>query len=185
MDNYNTQSMRQTRQSWQKQQVEEPPSDGPDNSNDTEESNSSPSSPEHSQADHPVTSSDRKESPFSPLPMRFLFELIVQHMLKKIPYSTRSSRLEYLLLQFKEDVALKEIIHKFDKKDLAVIAEHKKFIEILHSSLYRLIHKKEHSSFQDIDHQKIVLNAYGMMQLDINLKLLRSALLRDPSFKKK
>lgn len=106
-------------------------------------------------------------------------------MLKKIPYSTRSSRLEYLLLQFKEEVTLKEIIHKFDKKDLAVIAEHKKFIEILHSNLFKLIHKEEHSAFRDIDHQKIVLDAYGMMQLDINLKLLRSALLRDPAFKKK
>ena len=143
LDNYNTQPMRQTRQTKRKQQVEEPPSDEPENSNDTEESNSSPSSAEHHSADDPVTSPDR--SAFSPLPVRFLFELIVKHMLKRIPYSTRSSRLDYLLLQFKEEVALREIIHMFDKKDLAVIAEHKKLIEILHSNLFKLTHKQEYS----------------------------------------
>ena len=36
-----------------------------------------------------------------------------------------------------------------------------------------------------MDHQKVVLDAYGTMQLDINLKLLRSSLLRDSVFKKK
>lgn len=109
----------------------------------------------------------------------------MQHIIKKIPYSNRSSRLNYLLLQFKEDMPLKEIIHKFDKRDLAVIAEHKKFIEILDSNLFKLMHKKEDSQFKEIDHKKIILNAYGMMQLDINLKLLRTALLKEPVFKKK
>lgn len=106
-------------------------------------------------------------------------------MLKHIAHSTRASRLEYLLLQFKEEVALRDIIHRFDRKDLAVIAEHKKLIEILHSNLFRLTQKQEHGLFRDIDHRKTVLDAYGMMQLDINLKLLRSALLRAPAFKKR
>jgi acid phosphatase family membrane protein YuiD len=60
--------------------------------------------------------------------VRYIFEVIVQHMVDHIPISNRASRLDYLLLQLRENQPLKEMMNKFDKKDLAVIAEHKKFI---------------------------------------------------------
>jgi|688.fasta_scaffold1257368_1 hypothetical protein len=52
----------------------------------------------------------------------------MQHLLDNMPISNRASRLEYLLLQLKEGMSLKELFEKLDPKDKNIIAEHNKLL---------------------------------------------------------
>lgn len=76
-------------------------------------------------------------------------------------------------------------MNKFDKKDLAVIAEHKKFIEILASNFTILLQKGEYAKFKTINHQQIILNVYASFSLDVSINQLRGALAKEQYFSKK
>jgi hypothetical protein len=69
-------------------------------------------------------------------------------------------------------------------KDLTVVAEHKKFLEILNKDMFALLQREEYASFKDIDYKKMILEAYSKLNLDLNLKLLRSALMKAPELGK-
>jgi hypothetical protein len=117
--------------------------------------------------------------------VRELFETIMQHLLDNMPISNRASRLNYLLLQLKEGVGLKELMGRFDKKDLAIMAEHRKVIEILGKNLKALLQKQQYAVFKNADVQKVVLGAYDAISLDVNLAQLRNALIKHPPFAEK
>lgn len=70
-------------------------------------------------------------------------------------------------------------MNKLDKKDLAFIAQHKKFIEIFANNLSSLLRKQEYAKFAAIDQHKTVLRAYASLVFDVNLAQLRTALAKE------
>ncbi len=60
-------------------------------------------------------------------------------------------------------------MNKFDKKDLAIIAQHKKLIEILDRNFYLILQKVEYSKFKNLNYKKMILSTYDSLGMEASL----------------